>query len=249
MPLFGTLDLAPLLEAAPRLDSYDTEAWEIANVELLSLTLEIDDRAMTSALPLALHPTIPPVAYFSVASYPETPIGAFMLAQVRIGCRASALPRGFVLRAYSDSAAACDALGRRWGYNCHPADVRLRRYHDRVVGTVTLDGREVLRASLVNPQPISGASVFHVSTVNLARADDDGGRGVLVQVDPAYTFQRAERGTPDLATFDRAAWNAEGIDPVWPVTATFVRCDTGFPRIRYVMDAQQPARTGTRKLR
>lgn len=249
MPLLGSLDLAPLLEAAPRLDSYDTEAWELANVELLSLTMEIDDKAMTSALPVALHPTIPPVAYFSVASYPETPIGPFMLAQVRIGCRASALPRGFVLRAYSDSPVACDALARRWGYNCRQAEVRLRRYHDRVAGTVALDGREVLRAALVDPQPISGASIFHVSTLNLARADDDNGRGVLVQVDPAYTFQRAERGTPELGIFDRAAWNAEGIDPVWPVTATFVRCDTGFPRIRYVMDAQQAARTGTRKLR
>jgi len=249
MPFFGTLDVAPRLDGAPRLDNYDTEAWEMAGVELLSLTLEIDDSAMTSVLPPALHPTIPPVAYFSVASYPESPIGAFTLAQVRVGCRASALPRGFVLRAYSDSPAACEALGRRWGYDCRPADVRLRRYHDRVVGSVALDGREVLRASLADPQPISGGSVFHVSTMNLARAGDDGGRGVLVQVDPAYTFHRAERGAPELTAFEREAWNAEGIDPVWPVTATFVRCDTGFPRIRYVMDAQQPARTGTRKLR
>src|SRR6059058_932427 len=116
---------------------------------------------MTAALPPALHPTIPPVAYFSVAAYPESPIGPFTLAQVRIGCRASALPRGFLLRAYSDSPAACDALGRRWGYQCLPADVRLRRYHDRVVGTVAVDGREVLRASLLDPQPISGGSIFH----------------------------------------------------------------------------------------
>lgn len=249
MPLSGTLDVGPRLADAPRLDNYDTEAWEIAGVELLSLTFEIDDAQMTSALPPALHPTIPPVAYFSVAAYPESPIGPFTLAQVRIGCRASALPRGFLLRAYSDSPAACDALGRRWGYECRPADVRVRRYHDRVVGTVTVDGRELMRASLVDPQPISGGSIFHVSTMNLARADDDNGRGVLVQVDPAYTFHRAERGTPELTMFERAAWNAQGIEPVWPVTATFVRCDTGFPRIRYVLDAQQLARTGTRKLR
>ena len=179
----------------------------------------------------------------------EVPQAPRTLAQVRIGCRASALPRGFLLRAYSDSPAACDALGRRWGYECRPADVRVRRYHDRVVGTVTVDGRELMRASLVDPQPISGGSIFHVSTMNLARADDDNGRGVLVQVDPAYTFHRAERGTPELTMFERAAWNAQGIEPVWPVTATFVRCDTGFPRIRYVLDAQQLARTGTRKLR
>ena len=72
---------------------------------------------------------------------------------------------------------------------------------------------------------------------------------MLVQVDPAYTFHRAERGAAGDHDFDRAAWNAEGVDPVWPVTATFVRCDTGFPQIRYVLDANKPARTGTRKLR
>src|SRR5207247_7857166 len=110
MPLSGTLDVAPRLAGAPKLDSYDTEAWEIAGVELLSLTFEIDDRQMTSALPPALHPTIPPVAYFSVAAYPESPIGPFTLAQVRVGCRVSALPRGFVLRAYIVSPAACDSL-------------------------------------------------------------------------------------------------------------------------------------------
>src|SRR5437867_10814890 len=124
MPLLGTLDVVPRLADAPKLDNYDTEAWEIAGVELLSLTFEIDDRQMTAALPPALYPTIPPVAYFSVAAYPESPIGPFALAQVRVGCRASALPRGFLLRAYSDSPAACDALGRRWGISaCPPTSV------------------------------------------------------------------------------------------------------------------------------
>ncbi len=248
MPFLGTLDTTPRLKDAPQLDNYDTEAWEIAGVEHLSVTFEIDDAAMTSALPPALHPTIPPVAYFSVTSYPESPVGAFKLAQVRVGCRAAALPRGFLLRAYSDSPAACEALGRRWGYDCRPADVQLRRYHDRIVGSVTLDGREVLQGSLLDPNPISGSSIFYVSNVNLARSPDDG-KGVLVQVDPAYTFHRAERGSPELTAFDRPAWAADGIDPVWPVTATFVKCDTGFPQIRYVMDASQAARIGTRKLR
>ena len=168
---------------------------------------------MTAALPPALHPTIPPVAYFSVTSYPNSPVGAFLLAQVRVSCRASALPRGFLLRAYSDSPAACDALGRRWGYDCRPADVRLRRYHDRVVGTVSLDGREVLQASLADPQPISGASVFYASTVTLARADDDGGRGVLVQVDPAYTFHRAGAPPSSRPSTGRRGTRMESTQP------------------------------------
>src|SRR5881296_3072923 len=56
MPLSGTLDIAPRLESAPHLDGYDTEAWEIAGVELLSLTFEINESAMQFPLPPALHP-------------------------------------------------------------------------------------------------------------------------------------------------------------------------------------------------
>lgn len=248
MPLSGTLDVTPLLEDAPRLAGYDAAPWEIERAEVLTLSFEIDDTDMGAALPPALHPTIPPIVIFTVARYPDSPVGPFMLAQVRAGCRASALPRGFLLRAYSDSPAACEALAAKWGYACHPADVRLRRNHDRVSGEVTLDGAPILRVTLADPEPISGGDVQYVSNMNLARAADDGGRGVLVQVDPDYRFHRAERGRPRIDAFDRGAWRAELVDPRWPVAATFTLCDTNFPRIRYVLDPSQPAMTGTRKV-
>jgi hypothetical protein len=213
----------------------------------LHLKFEIDERNMTGALPPALHPTIPPVVIFTVASCPESPVGAFTLAQVRVGCRASALPRGFLLRAFSNSPKACEELARRWGFDVHPADVRIRRFHDRIVGTVTLDGSEIMRAELVDPEPISGGDVQYVASMHLARTPDDGGNGSLVQVDPEYKFHRAERGTPEIR-FDHAAWRAEGVDPVWPVAATFSLVDTGFPKIRYVLNPAQPAIVGTRKV-
>jgi hypothetical protein len=247
MPLSGTLDVAPLLDAAPRMDGFATEPWELPGCELLHLKLEIDERNMTASLPPALHPTIPPVVIATVASYPESPVGAFTLAQVRIGCRASALPRGYLLRAYVDSANARDELARRWGFDAHLGDVRIRRYHDRIAGTVTVDGAEIMRATLVNPEPISGGDIQYVASMHLARTPDDDGKGVLVQVDPEYRFHRAERGAPELS-FDRAAWRAEGVDPVWPVAATFSLVDTGFPKIRYVLDPTKPAVVGTRSV-
>jgi acetoacetate decarboxylase len=247
MVLSGTRDIASLLERAPVLDNLDTEAWEIDGVELLHLRYEIDDRDRESLLPRALHPTIPPTAIFTAARYPDSPVGPFLLAQVRVGCRSAALPRGFLLRAYTDSPAAADALARRWGFACDIAAVKIARYHDRIVATVTKDGAEILRASLVDPEPISGGDVQYVANMNLARQKD--GDPLLVQVDPEYRFHRAERGRCELATFDRAAWSAEGVDPVYPIIASFTQCDTGFPAIRFVLDPNKTAIEGTRKIR
>lgn len=248
MPLSGTLDVAPLLADAPRIDDLRVEPWDTPGCEILHLKFEIDGAAMMSLLPPALHPTIPPTVIFTVARYAESPVGPFMLAQVRVGCRASALPRGFLTRAYTDSSAAADALASRWGYSCAVGDVKLQRYHDRIIGTVADGGREVLRIALLDQEPISGGDIQYVANMNLARVPDDNGAGALVQVDPGYAFHKAERGRPEIATFDREAWHAAGVDPVWPIAASFALCDTGFPKIRYLLDPTKPAMTGTRSV-
>jgi hypothetical protein len=246
MPLSGTLDVHGRTADLPRLASYDAEPWQIEGVSLLHLKFEIDEGAMQAPLPRALHPTIPPVVIFTVATYPDSPGGPFALAQLRIGSRASALPRGFLTRAYCDSALAIEALSSKWGFDVHPADVRQRRFHDRIEGAVTLDGREIMRAALLDPEPISGGDIQYVANINLCRSPD-GGEPVLLQVDPDYTFHRAERGRPEVS-FDAAAWRAEGVEPVWPVAASFAVVDTGFPRLRFVMDPDKPAMAGTRRL-
>ena len=247
MVLIGTRDIASMLERAPLIDNLDAEAWEIAGVEMLHVRYEIDDANREALLPRALHPTIPATVIFTVARYPDSPVGPFLLAQVRIGCRAAALPRGFLLRAYTDSPAAADALARRWGYACAVGDVKIARYHDRIVATVADDGVEILRTSLVDPEPISGGDVQLVANMNLARQAN--GEPILLQVDPEYRFHRAERGRAEIATFDRSAWGAEGVDPVYPIVASFTQCDTGFPAIRFVLDPGKTAIEGTRKIR
>ncbi len=247
MVLIGTRDIASLLEHAPTIDNLDAEAWAIEGVEILHARYEIDDANREALLPRALHPTIPATVIFTAARYPDSPVGPFMLAQVRIGCRAAALPRGFLLRAYTDSAAAADALARRWGYSCSVGDVKLSRYHDRITATVTKDGAEILRASLIDPEPISGGDIQYVANMNLAKQQD--GAPVLLQVDPEYKFHRAERGRAEITTFDRSAWSAEGVDPAYPIVASFAQCDTGFPAIRFVLDPSKTAIEGTRKIR
>ena len=74
----------------------------------------------------------------------------------------------------------------------------------------------------------------------------DGEEPLLVQVDPEFTFHRAERGRPEVSQFAAEAWNADGVEIAYPVAASFALADTGFPKIRYVVNPDLPALAGSR---
>src|SRR5687767_10050242 len=99
MPLFGLLDPAALAASSvPEMPDWDTEAWTLPRAEVLQLAWEVspDTRAL---LPRAMHPAVPSYVTFFVTRYPESPIGEFLLAQLRLMGRAGAHPRGFLLGA------------------------------------------------------------------------------------------------------------------------------------------------------
>ncbi|MEE9276930.1 MAG: acetoacetate decarboxylase family protein [Dehalococcoidia bacterium] len=249
MPLAGTLDISARLADAPRMPSLSTEPWELAAAETLQLLYEIDDHNMEELLPRALNPTIPPTVFFEVMRVPESPVGPFALAQVRIGCRAGLRPRGLLTRAYCDSQDAAAALSDRWGYAVRPGEVRLRRLYDRVQAVVVADGRTILECDLIDPVPISGFDVQYIASVNLARVVRDGQETPrLVQVDPDYTIRRADRGQPELEIFDQSAWAADEVDPTFPISASFTVSDVKLPKLRYIMDPDRPALEGTEVL-
>jgi hypothetical protein len=244
-PLFGELELASLDDRLAQLRDLDTEAWELPKAEILQLAWEVPDTSR-ALLPRAMHPAIPAYATVLVARYPESPVGPFELAQVRLMGRAGAHPRGVVLGAVATSDAAVAALAERWGFPARRGEVALRRAYDRVAGTVRLAGATVLDVALLDPEPISGGDVQYIHSVTLARVD---GRSVLVQVDPHYTFHTAERGRPSVTRFDVTAWNAGEIRFEHPIAATVTTCDTDLPRIRFVMDPEIPVVQGTRRIR
>lgn len=245
MPFFGTKDGATLLAGAPTMRDLNAAPWEMEKAEILNLIFEINDEKMVDLLPKALHPTIPPIIYFSLHKFPDSPAGPFLLAQARIGCRAGVRPRGFLTAAYVDTKAAADALASQWGFTVRVADVALHRYHDRVAMTVSDSGRVILDAALVRPEPVSGGDVQYVANMNLARVED---KPLLVQVDPEFTFHKAERGRPEASKFVGEAWNAAGVEITWPVSASFAVADTGFPAIRYVVNPDVPALMGSRRV-
>jgi len=249
MPLYGTLDLAPMAAELPAARDLDTEAWHLPKAEILQLLFEVPS-ATQALLPRAVHPAVPAYAVIAVTRYSESPVGPFALAALRLGCRAGAHPRGYVLGAVASTAAAAAALRERWGLPVAVGKVELKRRHDRIMASVERDGRPILDCALVDPEAISGSDVQYINWVTLARAPLDGKvEPRLIQVDPRSTFHKAERGRPEVSRLEAKAWNAEGLRPVNPIVATICACDTDLPRIRFVMDPNRPVIQGTRRIR
>jgi hypothetical protein len=246
MPLFGSLDVKSRLAGTPLVTRPATETWALSGVSVLNLILEMDEGAMLSALPPALHPTIPPTLHYVFLRAPESSVGPFTLALTRIGCRASAFQRGFVTRAYCDSEAATRELRERWGFDVRPAGVRLTRRHDRVTGDVEQGGRSILACELIDPIAIGADDVRYIDSLNLARLPRAGAElPRLLQVDPAWTIKTVDRGHPHVITFDPDAWSAPGVRPNYPISASIATTDVVFPKLRFAIDPDKAAYLGS----
>ena len=234
MPLTGTRDLSTIADSTPLLTSLDTEEWELKGAQHLQLHYELGgDRE--ALLPPALHPSIPPTLLINVTHVPDSEVGAFTFATVRVGCRAGARPRGLLVKGYCDSAAAASVLRERWGLPLDVADVRLDPSYARATTSVTLDGATILAGELVDPQPITGADVQYMATLALTRLARDGEETLLLQVDPDYTFDRAQRGRARLTAFEAEAWGLPGAIAAHPISASLTTVDMTLPRLRYLI--------------
>ncbi|HEY7203642.1 MAG TPA: acetoacetate decarboxylase family protein [Methylomirabilota bacterium] len=249
MPTFGTLELGDVTDRLATMPDLDTEAWTLPGAEILQLAFEVP-RATASRLPRSMHPAIPPYATIWVARYPDSPVGPFSLAQLRLMARAGAHPRGLVLGAVASTPEAATALRQRWGLPAVPGQVTFTRRHDRITASVTRDGVTVLDCGLIDPEPIAAGDVQYIHSVTLARAPLDGETTPrLIQVDSRYTLRKADRGRPHVGVLDAAAWNAGPLRVLNPIAATATACDTDLPRIRFVMDVEVPVVRGTRRIR
>ncbi len=238
MPKSGKQHVQSLLPRMPVLQGFDTEPWDLRQAEVLQAIFEIAEEPAESLLPPALHPSIPPYATFSFATFPDSPVGRFALAQVRVVGRAGVRPRGYLLGAYTTTEQAAVALRTRWGFALEQGEITIDQRHDRITGQVRQGGDVILRLELENPEQISGADVTFLDSLHLVRVQQDGGeRPLLIQVDPEYVFHSAQRGRPRLSVFRGAAWGADScLQCTNPVSAVFVRCDTDLPKLRFALD-------------
>src|SRR6187402_2079266 len=122
-PRHGALDVTATLPDLPNLTALDAPSWELPDAQFLQINWEVED-ALTLTPP-SLHPSIPPFASFFAAHFPESPVGAFSIVQVRLVVRAGVRPRGLCLGAVCDSEAAVTALREHWGYPVQLGDVHV----------------------------------------------------------------------------------------------------------------------------
>jgi len=247
-PRFGKLNLAEWAKSAPTLNGYKTESWVLKGAKILSINIEVDDDPADNLLPATMHPSIPEYAIFNVTSYPDSPVGPFSIAEVRLSGRTGVRPRGFVLRSYCDSDDARRELAARWGYPTAAGDVKLHVRHDRVVAHVSAGGKPVLECELLDRDTISGGDIQYIASMHLARNKDDG-KLVLIQVDPEFVFSKAERGKPRIILLDNDAFGAGNHLRLGnPISATFTTADVTLPKIRYICNPELPAMQGTTKV-
>ncbi len=248
-PRLGTLDLASFAAHAPTINGYKTDQLVLKGVQILELHNEIDDDPADALIPRTMHPAIPAYAIINVMHAPASPWGPFTIGEVRVAGRTGVRPRGFVLRSYCDNDAARKELAARWGYPVAAGAASLTLRHDRVVGKVAVSGKTVLEAELMDRDAISGGDIQYIASMHLARNSEDG-KLVLVQVDPEYTFSKAERGKPRIVTLDPAAFSANdsNLRLMNPIMASFATADMTLPHIRYVCNPELPAMQGTTKV-
>jgi len=243
--LVGTADPEVLAQGAPTLTDFDTEPLTLIGVETLQILSEIEREGADALLPPGLHPTLPPIATWLVQRVPESPWGSFHLAQCRIECRSGLRPRGFLRSGVIDNPNAAAELGARWGYRLRPGEIRLDRGYDRIAASVSLGDQSILDAVLQDPTPLRPEDAYTVSSVHLAHTP----RGLrLLQVDPQFEVERAERGQPLIRHFDASAWRSQGVQPSYPVSALFTLARMTLPGLRYVCRPEVLAFEGTERV-
>ena len=176
---------------------------------MLQLLIEVPRSSTDGLLPKAMHPALPSYVILAVTKYSESPVGPFNLAVLRLGSRAGAHPRGFLLGAVASTEAAAKELRGRWGFPVEAGEVKFLRRHDRVMGTVKKDGKTILDCALVDPQPV----VRHRRAVHQL---GDGGERAARRPDPAD----ADPGRSQIHLLQGRARQAAGQRPSTPRRGT-----------------------------
>ncbi len=240
MPALGTLDIRQWAAGGvPTFNPNDGEAWVLKGAELFTVSIEIQPGAR-ALLPPGMHPSVPMYAVFSFGNFRESPVGPFSIAQVLISGRVGIRPRGFALKTLVSSEAARHELAARWGFPVAQGEARIISRHDRVQGEAWTGGALVAGCEMTDREPIEGADTEPLASTHLARNAE--GNLVLIQVEPAYEYGKAERGRPRVTSLDQAAWRMGGhVQLNQGIIAVYSRCDMALPPPRYIMDPEHPS--------
>ncbi len=242
MPQFGTLDVD--IPDLPVVEKLADDPWECEDTRTLNLLFEIDDSHDLAMLPPALHPSIPLYCNLMVRQHQTSPVGPFLLAELRIMARAGVHHAAFTRGAFASTDEAVDFLCAAYGWPVQRACVKLEKSHYQVRGSVVRDGVTLFDGSLEKAEPISGGDILYPASVHLARV---GGEPKLVQVEAAYAPEDADRGRPKLRFFDAEAFGEARVKLGNPLPATYSTGRFELQRVRWLMDPRTPAVTGAER--
>ena len=250
MPVQGTRDLGhsvaePLQKVT--LSNLASADFEADQVEVLQLMFEAHEQGMLDLLPPALRPVIPPMATCVFWRWGANTPDEVTMAQVRVMSRAGWRSRGLLLASYySGPEAVRQQLQRGWAFDAREGTVKLRRFHERVVGEVSVGDRVILHAELEDPGAIAPEEIEHAANVNVARLERSGNEEtVLVQAEPEYRVEEAFRGPPLITSFSQADWRAEGLTFSHPILALYFKGGFRLPAPRYLIDPNDQSGVGT----
>lgn len=238
-----TLDGRSTRTAAEAGLGIDTQAEPLAGVKatVAQLTLETPFDAALALLPQALHPINPAVLVITAFSFPDSTWGAYTSVEVALQCRAGARARRFLIGHVVNKQEVADAMRNSWGVAARVADVQLEERYEGVTISVTADEGTVLRARMVDKDPIAPSAVAFFAALALSRID---GEDKLVQLERDFELYRGDRGRPKVDVLD-SGWWTEGesteLRATMPISAATLRADVALKPVRFLID---PSRAG-----
>jgi hypothetical protein len=181
-----------------------------------------------------------------VRRHDDSPFGRFTTAELRLHARATNHYVGYVMGGYTDNADACAWLRDAYGAPLAVAEtVSLTKRHYGVEAKVSAGGRSVLEAVIETPGYISGADVLYVQNSNLARLD---GAPALIAEEFEYAIKEARRGTARFSALDLPAFGAPTLTRSNLLPATWTAGAWSYMPVRFTIDPNRPAASGTRKI-
>lgn len=240
--LTGLKDLTSKSVPLGELTEPASDGWDLGEIDVIHVNHEISCVGLQSTIPPALNPSNPPHLSWLVYQVRDSELGAFTLAQTRVGCRIGVKPRGMLVSAVCDNPAVTERLTQRWGFLIRVGEITVDQGPDRVQVIVATTGQPMLELDIVEMASLDGANVPIASGLNVATTE----HGLrLVQIDPDYLIRTAHRGRPVVRSFDSARWGDPDILPTLAISGTFMKAAVTLPRIRFLIDPVLPPREGT----
>jgi hypothetical protein len=138
------------------------------------------------------------------------------------------------------SSEAAEQLAAGWGLGARRGEVGLQRRYDRITVTVPAWGLDL---AVTDPRPIAGGDVQYV--VGLHPVTTATGQPRLAQVEVDVALQRTERGRPVITSFDGIEVGERRLVAATPVAATVGAGTVTLPKLRFLLDPEQPPHLGT----